>query len=450
MIREVGSLPTHRPPCLTRCSDSLRSVMSAHLRALASPSRQRPVSLSALWHLFALVALVALAGAVAWGDWRPWATFPHPGFGALIVLTAAAYSASAVASHRLSRFPLAEPSAVAIVNVTVAFAGLVGFLLFTRWYYSRSFLLTSYAIALVWQVAGHYLHARRALRIAAIAGSTPRDLAGIPGVRWSSLTEPHLDEPVDGIVVDLAADLAPEWRRLVTSCNARGVAVYDPPGIRELLTGRLSVDEAHEGLPQTLTRVRAYSAVKRLVDVIGALLVAPLVIFVGSLLALFVALESRGPVIFVQDRVGQGGRTFRLIKFRSMRLDADADGSQFAQENDRRVTRVGAFLRKYRLDELPQFWNVLRGEMSLVGPRPEQVPFVQQFEREIPMYSYRHLVPPGITGWAQVAHGYTAGLDETRVKLEYDLYYVKHLSFWLDLHILIKSIGVVLSGSGAR
>jgi UDP-GalNAc:undecaprenyl-phosphate GalNAc-1-phosphate transferase len=168
------------------------------------------------------------------------------------------------------------------------------------------------------------------------------------------------------------------------------------------------------------------------------------------LTALAVKLESPGPVLFWQERVGAGGKTFRMVKFRSMRTDSEARGARFATDGDDRVTRIGRFLRRSRIDELPQYWNILKGEMSLIGPRPEQVSFVRQFEQEIPFYAYRHLVKPGITGWAQVNQGYAASVHETRGKLEHDLYYIKHFSFWLDALIVFGTIRTVLTGFGAR
>jgi lipopolysaccharide/colanic/teichoic acid biosynthesis glycosyltransferase len=170
-----------------------------------------------------------------------------------------------------------------------------------------------------------------------------------------------------------------------------------------------------------------------------------------ALTALAIKLETpAAPVLFWQTRVGRGGRPFRLAKFRSMRPDAEANGVRFATVDDERTTRMGRFIRKRRLDELPQFWNILRGEMSLIGPRPEQVPFVDRFARELPFYGYRHLVEPGITGWAQVSQGYADGCDQTRIKLEYDLYYIHHYSLWLDLLIAARTVRVLLTGFGAR
>src|SRR5690606_8449600 len=145
-----------------------------------------------------------------------------------------------------------------------------------------------------------------------------------------------------------------------------------------------------------------------------------------------------------------GGRPFRMVKFRTMRLDAEAGGAAFAANGDARITKTGRFLRKFRLDELPQFWNVLRGQMSIIGPRPEQVAFARDFEGEIPLYGLRHSVPPGITGWAQVTQGYAASADETLEKLRYDIYYIKHLSLVTDVKVLLRTAATVLTGFGAR
>jgi lipopolysaccharide/colanic/teichoic acid biosynthesis glycosyltransferase len=168
----------------------------------------------------------------------------------------------------------------------------------------------------------------------------------------------------------------------------------------------------------------------------------------AALVALAVWWDSPGPVLFWQERMGQGGKPFWMVKFRSMRVQPA--GTQFARAGDQRLTRVGKWIRRFRLDELPQLWHVLRGEMSLIGPRPEQVPFAQEFSQCIPYYMCRHLVKPGITGWAQVNQGYAAGVQETRLKLEYDLYYVKYLSLWLDGLIIAKTIKTIMTGFGSR
>jgi exopolysaccharide biosynthesis polyprenyl glycosylphosphotransferase len=191
---------------------------------------------------------------------------------------------------------------------------------------------------------------------------------------------------------------------------------------------------------------RAQLAAKRVMSVVIALTALLFAAPFMALIAVAVKLESRGPVFFVQERVGLRGRTFRLIKFRTMRpLEKDADGI-WERDNDSRVTRLGAVLRRYRLDELPQCLNILRGDMSLVGPRPEMAGNVATFSAVIPFYNLRHEVRPGLTGWAQVRAGYSMSTEEVTRKLCYDLYYIKHLSLRFDLRILFDTVKFVLSG----
>jgi exopolysaccharide biosynthesis polyprenyl glycosylphosphotransferase len=169
------------------------------------------------------------------------------------------------------------------------------------------------------------------------------------------------------------------------------------------------------------------------------------------LAALAIKLDSRGPVFYRQERVGLGGRSFYCVKFRSMRTDAESDGvARWAAKNDSRVTRVGAFMRKTRIDELPQLITVLKGEMSIVGPRPERPEFVAQLSEQIPFYHLRHGVKPGVTGWAQVRYTYGASVEDARKKHQFDLYYLKNNSIWLDLQILVETVTVVMFREGAH
>ena len=189
---------------------------------------------------------------------------------------------------------------------------------------------------------------------------------------------------------------------------------------------------------------------KRVLDLCAAFILLVCTSPIMLLAALAVRLESPGPVIYSQRRVGLFGKTFTVFKFRSMRNDAEKNGAVWAMKSDPRVTKVGKFIRKTRIDELPQLWNVLKGEMSLIGPRPERPEFVEELEKEIPFYSLRHAVKPGVTGWAQVCYPYGSSVDDSRRKLEYDLYYAKNMSLLLDIKIVLKTIGVILFPKGAR
>lgn len=187
---------------------------------------------------------------------------------------------------------------------------------------------------------------------------------------------------------------------------------------------------------------------KRLSDIFIAILILIPALPVMAIVALLVKLESSGPALYSQVRTGKDGREFTLFKFRSMRKDAEAKGAQWAQVNDSRVTRLGKILRKTRLDELPQLWNILKGDMSFVGPRPERPEFNHQLEQDLPFYQLRHLVRPGLTGWAQVNYPYGASKEDALQKLQYDLFYVKNFTLLLDLQIILKTIRVVVLGQG--
>jgi len=193
---------------------------------------------------------------------------------------------------------------------------------------------------------------------------------------------------------------------------------------------------------------RGYSFIKRLMDLTVTLIFLPLVLVLAGITALLVKMSSPGPALFSQTRVGRNDQHFTIFKFRSMVVDAEKDGAQWAQERDPRITPVGRFIRATRLDEIPQLWNVLRGDMSIIGPRPERPEFVRQLAREIPHYHLRHLVRPGLTGWAQVRYRYGASTEDAAVKLTYDLYYVKNISAVLDIKIALKTVFTILGGQG--
>jgi sugar transferase (PEP-CTERM system associated) len=187
-------------------------------------------------------------------------------------------------------------------------------------------------------------------------------------------------------------------------------------------------------------------AMHRSVAFVGALLSLP----IALMTAMLIKLESPGPVLYKQERVGKNGRPFTLMKFRSMRMDAEKDGPVWAQDGDDRATRIGRIIRRIRVDEIPQFWNILRGDMNFVGPRPERPHFIKQLAAEIPYYEQRHLIAPGLTGWAQIKYPYGASVDDARQKLQYDLYYIKNQTLLLDAAILFETIKTIIFSRGAR
>lgn len=249
--------------------------------------------------------------------------------------------------------------------------------------------------------------------------------------------------PIDAEVMHCAAH-----------CDAMGIGVWSMETAYEELTSRapvFHVGSVWEAQLESAKRSRYATRLKRYADVAVTLLLMPLALLLIGICALLTKLLSPGPVFYRQERVGKDGQTFDFIKIRTMVVDAEKHtGPVWATANDPRVTPLGRFLRKTRLDEMPQLFLVLKGDMSLIGPRPERPFFVEQFSREIPLYERRLMVRPGITGWAQIHHNYDRNTDDVIEKLRYDLYYIRHLSFSLDLEILLKTVGVMLRKQGAH
>ena len=270
-----------------------------------------------------------------------------------------------------------------------------------------------------------------------------------------SLTDIVIDEQVDEIVVALAERRGGSMPlRELLDCKLHGVRVVDIATHFEKTLGQIRLDSVNpgwlifgDGFNQGLAR----TAVKRVFDIVFASVLILLSMPIMLLTGILILLESGGPILYLQERVGQNGRLFSVVKFRSMRTDAEKDGTpRWATAQDDRVTRVGRFIRKLRIDELPQLISVLTGDMSLVGPRPERAFFVDKLTQEIPYYAVRLSVKPGLTGWAQVRYHYGASMEDSAEKLQYDLYYVKNHTWFLDLVILFETVGVVLTGKGAQ
>ena len=312
----------------------------------------------------------------------------------------------------------------------------------------------SVARAVARQIAEQGDFAYRIVGFAADRGAT-KSLPGYPRVlgEKGEIGELVARHGVDRIVVAVTDRRGRLPIDELMHLKLSGVPVEEAATTYERLTGKLMIESIK---PSSLIfsdgfRVgRWRRMVKRGADIAFSIAGLVLSAVPMALTALAVRLESGPPIIYRQERVGQYGRTFMLFKFRSMRVDAEGEGPVWAREGDDRVTRIGRFIRATRLDELPQFWNVLRGDMSFVGPRPERPYFVEQLTREIPFYHERHAVKPGLTGWAQVKYRYGASIEDAIEKLRYDLYYVKHLSLVFDLTIAFDTVKVILFGKGAQ
>jgi sugar transferase (PEP-CTERM system associated) len=276
-----------------------------------------------------------------------------------------------------------------------------------------------------------------------------------PGIVGTPADIPALiaTHQIDRIIVGLADRRGKLPVEELLRAKMAGVRVEDATTTYERVTGKILIDDLRPSwliFSEGFRVSRPVRWIKRTIDLIFALVLALLSFPLMVLTAIAVALESGRPVLYCQERVGENGRTFTLCKFRSMRLDAEIDGTpMWATAGDTRVTRVGRVIRATRLDELPQLWNVLKGDMSFVGPRPERPYFVAELAKDIPFYQQRHSVKPGLTGWAQVKYRYGSSLEDAMEKLRYDLYYIKHLSIFFDLTIVFDTVKVVLFRKGA-
>jgi lipopolysaccharide/colanic/teichoic acid biosynthesis glycosyltransferase len=323
--------------------------------------------------------------------------------------------------------------------------------------YSRFIAVTSFLLCLFWY-ALVFLHRHRgtSLRIGVVPYGQVERLYAIDRVDWVKLSAPDaasIDARI--IVADFRFDLPDEWERFLADCALRGMPVYHYKQLRESLTGRVEIDHLSENVFGSLIPASVYVKTKRIIDLATA---APALILLMPLflvIAVAIKLDSPGPILFRQRRVGTAGRAFRVNKFRTMSHDPRRAAPGQLQDaitlaGDPRITRLGRFLRRTRIDELPQVVNILLGDMSWIGPRPEAEILSEWYERELPFYRYRHIVKPGITGWAQVNQGHVAEVGDVLLKLHYDFFYIKNFSPWLDMLIAFRTLAVVITGRGSR
>lgn len=261
------------------------------------------------------------------------------------------------------------------------------------------------------------------------------------------------DYRISDVVVAINGEIKGETFQTILDCQERGVEVIRMPIMYEELTQRVPIEhlESDWVIRSFVDQVRVsglYELSKRLMDIAGGIVGTIIFLLVFPFIGLAIVLETGFPIFYSQPRLGKGAQSFNILKFRTMKQNAEEEGIKTAEENDPRVTKVGSFLRKTRLDEMPQFWSVLKGEMSLVGPRAERPELVAEYQKQIPFYRARLLVKPGLTGWAQINYGYVATIKETVVKLEYDLYYIKHRTIPMDAAIVLRTIGTVLRRTG--
>ena len=372
---------------------------------------------------------------------------------------AAAVTVGFIGFRKLHLFP-GSSSGYMLMSMSVAYAALAIVMLLLRLDYSRPQLVSSYVVAmLVFPLYQLAIIDRHRIRLGLVPGGRGQRAPEVKHVQWlpiGSANEPVTG--VDAIVVDLRHDHSPNWSRRIADFALAGIPVYHAPDAYELLSGRVEVHHLSENTLGSLNPNALYLRIKSIVDRIGAMMLLILLSPLLAILAIAIKVDSPGPVIFTQTRIGQRARPFRIYKFRTMIPahmmptveDDEAHRHSITADNDPRITRLGRVLRRYRFDELPQLLNILLGEMSFVGPRPEAHSLTEWYEREIPFYHYRHIIKPGLTGWAQVNQGHVAELHDVRDKLYLDFYYVKYFSLWLDVLITLRTALIVMTGFGAK
>ncbi|MER9676195.1 sugar transferase [Mesorhizobium sp. M0208] len=356
---------------------------------------------------------------------------------------------------RIGNFPGVAATGYILPTFALTYGVVFVTIFFFRFDYSRFQAAASFIQSTLWYFGLHLATRRLApYRLAIIPGGDVSRLESIPGVSWHWIRSPdRVIDYANGVVADLRADLSDEWEGYIADRALSGTPVYHVKQISESLTGRVEIEHLSENTLGSLNPNQAYLKIKQAIDWASALFVlvvfSPLLVFV----AIAVKIDSPGPALFRQKRMGYRGHPYEVYKFRTMKLSdtaVDEKEAAITKAGDTRITRLGQFLRKSRIDELPQAFNILRGEMSWIGPRPEALVLSKWYEAELPFYRYRHIVRPGITGWAQVNQGHVAAVDDVLEKLHYDFYYIKNFSPWLDVLIVFRTIRTMLTGFGAR
>ncbi len=405
------------------------------------------LSLDVLWHIGGILVFTILGSKLSWQTGQFWtAEFAYH----IIAYTWLAYILGLFVGRRLMAQARSRSVAAVFLSVSIFYLIMLSMISFSRVYYSRTFIGIAFIITLLWQWLSLVFLIRVRPRLGLMPVGMTRSLQSLSGAEWVELNEPNEVENVDGLVCDLHEEIAPPWLRYIAESSLRGIPIYHAASVYEMLTGRVSLEHYTDTIVRSFSLPPLYPHLKRLADLLTVLITLPIVLPISVMISVAVKLDSPGKVFFTQIRVGQRGKLFKLVKFRTMYTDNGDNDASFASIKDKRVTKVGKLLRRTRLDELPQLWNVLKGEMSIIGPRPEQVTFVEEFTEKIPLYPYRHVVKPGIAGWAQVHQGYAADVEETIEKVSYDLYYVKYFSLWMDMLIVSKTLKTMMTGYGAR
>lgn len=355
----------------------------------------------------------------------------------------------------IETYPGIRRSYVLLPSALTGHGVVVVWFLLTRFPYDRIALGLGFLLHVLW-LYFLYLYADRRVktRIAVVPYGNFGQLLRISGVEWLVLGRPNLHDTrgCDAIVADFSSDLPDEWEAFLADAALAQRIVYQHKQLAESLTGRVELKHLSDNSFGSLMPARGYFYLKGLIDFLAAVTALPLALPLMLIIAAAIRLNSSGPALFQQKRVGYCGREIVIYKFRTMRIVEveDERTAAMTRDGDDRVTAVGKVLRKLRLDELPQIFNILKWQMSWIGPRPEAQVLSVWYTSELPFYRYRHVVKPGISGWAQVNQGHVAKIDEVHEKLQFDFYYIKYFSPWLDFLILLRTIKTIITGFGSR
>jgi len=406
---------------------------------------------------------VQFAGAVLFGALLPWFArgplLPGKMFEAASLNTLAG-NAIAVAIAFWTRlsietYPGIRRSSVILPAALTGHGVAVVWFVLTRFPYDRVGLAAGFLLHVAWLYL-LYIRAERKVRrrIAVVPFGATEGLVRIGTVDWHMLKRPHLHDTrsCNAIVADFSADLPDEWEAFLADAALAGRIVYQVKQLSESLTGRVELEHLSENSFGSLVPAIGYFYLKGLIDFVFALMLLPFLVPLMAVVAVLIRLDSEGPILFRQRRVGHAGHLITVYKFRTMQKvdDVDDRNAAMTRDNDDRITRLGHWLRRLRIDELPQIINILKWQMSWIGPRPEAKVLSLWYTSEIPFYRYRHVVKPGISGWAQVNQGHVAEVNEVHRKLQYDFYYIKYFSPWLDALIFFRTVKTMLTGWGAR
>jgi len=399
--------------------------------------------------LLLAIVLPELLHPMVSGSMGAWTRIVRHGLEPTLVASALALIAAHISLRQVGMLPLVEDKALIIPSFLVSYGIALAVLFGSLTSMGRYHLVTSFVIGIGWYYLVAMVRNRLSRPRLAFVGVLPPDEELLQSrIEWQPMLRPSLPDDVLGIVVNDHQQLSPAWQRTLTRAVLRGIPVYELSQLREMVLGRVQVLDRPERVFGRLLPSLPYLRIKRTIDTIIVIPALVLALPIMAVACLLIRLESPGPPLFRQRRIGYQGRIFECYKLRSMR--ADIPGPAYTTEEDPRITRVGRFIRKWRIDELPQLFNILKGEMSWIGPRPEALTLSRDYQRNIPFYAYRHSVRPGISGWAAVHQGNVALVDAVTLKLEYDFYYIKYFSVWLDILVILMTIRTVVTGFGSR